>query len=190
MSRYSLVCRQSGVALIAGLILLLATAILVLSAFALVRTNGDIAINAQRQDEALAAARQTVETAVNSPLLTTSPTSVFSAPCGAANTLCFDTNGDGTNDVTATLTPTPACVKAASVPQTALDATRPADRPCFVEQAQSFGIAGAGTGNSLCAATTWAVRAVATDTSTGATAAVTQGVGVRVRAQDVASHCP
>jgi len=181
---------QQGIALIAGMILLLVAAVLVLSAFALVRTHSDIALNVQHRDEAQAAAQQTVEAAVSSPLLTTSPASVFTAPCGSANTLCFDSNADGTNDVTATLTPTPACVKAASIPQATLDATRPADRTCFVEQAQTFGVAGAASGNSLCAVTTWDVRAVATDADTGATATVTQGVGVRVRAQDVTSNCP
>lgn len=181
---------QRGIALIAGMILLLVAAVLVLSAFALVRTHGDIAINTQRRDEALASAQQTVEAAVNSPLLTTSPTAVFTTPCGSTNTLCYDINGDGTNDVTAALTPTPACVKAASIPQATLDVTKAVDKVCVIEQAQTFGVAGAATGNSLCAGTTWDVRAVATDTNTGASAAVTQGVGVRVRAQDVASSCP
>jgi len=92
---------QRGLTLIVGLIMLILTTLLVLATFHLGRSNLDIVANAQHRDEGLGAAQQTIETAVNSPLLTTSPASIFPAPCAGfpANTLCYDVNADGTNDV-------------------------------------------------------------------------------------------
>lgn len=130
---------QRGIALIAATVLLLVVAILALSAFAMVRTNGEIATNTQRRNEATAAAQQTVEAAVGSSLLTTSPTNVFPTPCdGAANTLCYDANGDGTNDVTATLAPTPTCVQTAPIRQATLDVRKVNDQACVIQQQQAF----------------------------------------------------
>lgn len=181
---------QRGVALIVSLVLLVVALGLVLSLWTSVRATADITSNAQQRDQAQAAAEQTVEAAVNSPLLTTSPTTVFTSPCGQPNTLCYDANSDGTADVAAVLTPTPSCVKASAVPLARLEVSKQADELCVVQQGQSFGVAAAANSNSVCASTVWNVRAVATDSTTGATATVAQGIGVRVRTQDMGSSCP
>jgi len=178
------------VALIVSLVLLVVALGLVLSTWTTVRATADITSNAQQRDQAQAAAEQTVEAAVSSPLLTTSPATVFTTPCNQPNTLCYDSNGDGTTDVTAVLTPTPSCVKASAVPLARLDVSTQADELCVVQQGQSFGVAGAANSNSVCASTVWNVRATATDSTTGATATVAQGIGVRVPVQDVANSCP
>jgi hypothetical protein len=191
---------QRGLTLFVGLIMLVLTTLIVLASFHLGRSNLDIVGNAQHRDEGLAAAQQTIENAVNSPLLTTSPASIFPTPCAGfpANTLCYDVNGDGTNDVVAQITPVPSCIKAEPIPMTSLNLADANDQLCTVGVNQgAFGLGGAG-GNSNCSNTVWDVRAVAQDlgptgaapVAQGATAVVDQGIAVRVAKDDVATSCP
>jgi|ERR1043165_4566289 hypothetical protein len=191
---------QRGLTLFVGLIMLVLTTLIVLASFHLGRSNLDIVGNAQHRDEGLAAAQQTIESAVNSPLLTTSPASIFPTPCAGfpANTLCYDVNGDGTNDVVVQITPAPSCVKAEPIPMTSLNLADANDQLCTVGVNQgAFGLGGAG-GNSNCSNTVWDVRAVAQDlgptgaapVAQGATGVVDQGIAVRVAKDDVATSCP
>jgi Tfp pilus assembly protein PilX len=191
---------QRGLTLVVGLILLVLTTLIVLASFHLGRSNLSIVGNAQHRDEALGAAQQTIEAAVNSPQLTTSPGSVFTVPCAGfpANSLCYDVNADGVNDVVVQLVPTPTCVKSQPIPLTSLDLNNANDQICAAGVSQgSFGIGGA-SGNSSCSNTTWDVRAVARDldpsgaatASQGTTAVVSQGIAVRVMTDDVATACP
>lgn len=183
--------KQQGATLAITLILLVVATLLVVAGLHLSSSAVEVATNAQRRMEAEAGAQQTVEAAVGSPLLTTSPANVFVTPCGgAANTLCYDANGDGINDVAATLTPAPTCLRASPVAQTSLDVSNANDQPCVVGQAQSFGVAGAASSASVCSQALWEVRAVATDASTGASVTVAEGIGVRMRTQDQATSCP
>jgi Tfp pilus assembly protein PilX len=192
--------RQRGLTLLVGMIMLVLTTLIVLATFHLGRNNLDIVGNAQHRDEGLAAAQQTIESAVNSPLLTTSPASIFPTPCAGfpANTLCYDVNGDAVNDVVVQITPTPTCIKAQPIPLTSLNLADTNDQKCTIGVNQpSFGL-GAASGNSNCANTVWDVRAVARDldptgtapVAQGTTAVVSQGIAVRVAANDVATSCP
>jgi Tfp pilus assembly protein PilX len=191
---------QRGLTLLVGLIMLVLTTLIVLASFHLGRSNLEIVGNAQHRDEGLSAAQQTIETAVNSPLLTTSPAAIFPTPCAGFpnNTLCYDVNGDGTNDVVVQITPTPKCVKAQPIPLTQLNLADANDQLCTVGVNQGgFGVGGA-TLNSSCANTVWDVRAVAQDldpsgtaaAGQGASAVVNQGIAVRVSTDDVATSCP
>jgi len=92
---------QRGVTLVVGMIMLVLITLLVLAGFHLGRNNLDIVGNAQQRNDALGAAQQTIEAAVNSRLLTATPGSVFPTPCSGwpDNTLCYDVNGDGTADI-------------------------------------------------------------------------------------------
>ena|SRR5205814_532643 len=191
---------QRGLTLIVGLIMLILTTLLVLATFHLGRSNLDIVANAQHRDEGLGAAQQTIETAVNSPLLTTSPASIFPAPCAGfpANTLCYDVNADGTNDVVVQITPTPTCIKANPTPMTRLDLADANDQLCVVGASQGgFGMGGP-SGISNCADTVWDIRAVAQTldpsgaaaAGQGATAVVNEGIALRVAKDDVATSCP
>src|SRR5512142_2790232 len=85
---------QRGVTLVVGMIMLVLVTLVVLASFHLGRSNLEIVGNAQRRNDAVAGAQQTIEAAVNSPLLTTSPGNVFPTPCLGNNTLCYDVNGD------------------------------------------------------------------------------------------------
>jgi hypothetical protein len=63
------------------------------------------------------------------------------------------------------------------------------DLGCSSGQQQQFGVAGAVTGDSLCANTVWEIRARTVAAATGAEVTVAQGVGVRVSADDAGSSC-
>src|SRR5437879_5685262 len=148
---------QRGVTLVVGMIMLVLTTLVVLASFHLGRNNLEIVGNAQQRNDVLTAAQQTIESAVNSPLLTSSPGSIFPTPCSGwpGNTLCYDVNGDGTNDVVVQITPTPTCVKAQVIPLTSLSATDSNDQACRTQQPQScFGQGGA-CHDSSCATTVW-----------------------------------
>jgi hypothetical protein len=67
--------------------------------------------------------------------------------------------------------------------------SNPEDLGCSSGQQQQFGVAGAVTGDSLCANTVWEVRARTVSGSSGATVMVTQGVGVRVSSDAAGTSC-
>jgi len=54
----------------------------------------------------------------------------------------------------------------------------------------AFGIAGAATGDSLCADSIWDVQAVAVDSVTQARATLTEGMSVRVSSDNIINSCP
>lgn len=191
---------QRGVTLLVGLIMLVLTTLLVLATFHLGRNNLEIVGNAQHRDDGLDAAQQTIEAAISSPLLTSSPAAIFLAPCSgfAGNTLCYDVNGDGANDVVVQITPTPKCVRAQPIPLMSLNLADVKDQQCTLGINQGgFGVGGA-SGNSNCANTVWDVRAVAQTLNAsgtapvghGPTAVVNQGIGVRVATAEVDTSCP
>jgi Tfp pilus assembly protein PilX len=181
---------QRGATLVVGLIMLVLVTLMVLTSFRLANINLAIVGNAQSRNESIASAQQAIEEAITSPLLTTSPGSIFPVPCTGPNTQCYDVNEDGKDDVTVTLTPTPGCVKAETIKNSSLDLSQEDDRRCTLGVAQTFGTAGAASSNSLCSNSVWDIRALAQNTTTRTTAVVNEGVAVRVRTVDIATSCP
>jgi len=182
--------RQRGVVLLVSLIVLILMTLLVVSAFNLSKSNFQITGNAQRQNEALLAAHETIEAAISTTRLFENPSNIFLVPCTVANTKCVDSTGNGTIDVTVTLKPTPACVKAIPIKNAALNLTDPEDLGCAVGAMQDFGVAGGHTGDSLCADSLWQIDAVAVDEQSQASVTVTEGVAVRVSTDSIATFCP
>jgi Tfp pilus assembly protein PilX len=191
---------QRGITLIIGMILLVLATLVLLATFHLSRNNTTIVGNAQQRADAVAAAQQTIEAAVNSPLLTSNPASIFTTSCPGqpANTLCYDVNGDGRNDVVAQITPPPACIRAQVIPLTSLDVSDPADAKCTIGVNQgSFG-KGGGSLDSSCANSVWDIRALAqnlgpdgvTPASQGPKAVLSQGIAKRVGKYEIATACP
>jgi Tfp pilus assembly protein PilX len=191
---------QRGVTLLIGMVMLVLITVIVLASYHLGRNNVEIVGNAQQRGEGLAAAQQTIEAAFASPLLTTSPSSVFNTPCAGFgdNTQCYDVNGDGKDDVVVRIEPTPTCIKAQPIPVTSLNITDPNDQLCTISVNQgAFGV-GSASNNSNCANTVWDVRAVANNldaTGTavmtpGPTSIVNQGIAVRVETAVVDTSCP
>ncbi|MES2206272.1 MAG: hypothetical protein V4525_05670 [Pseudomonadota bacterium] len=181
---------QQGATLLVSMIMLVLITLLVVSMFYFGKGNLQVVANMQQQQEVVSAAQSTLESAISSTLFFTNPSSVFPTPCATANTLCVDSNGDGIADITVTLTPAPACIKVQALLNSTLDLSDDDDLGCTVGVQQSFGVAGATSGNSMCANSVWEVTAVANDAVTEAQAYVTQGISVRVASDDAATSCP
>jgi Tfp pilus assembly protein PilX len=189
--------REAGATLLVTLIMLIMLTLFAVSAMNTSTTNLQVVGNMQSRTEALEASRIAIETTISTSQFVESPTNALPAPCGGTpNTLCTDSNGDGTSDYTTRLTPNPRCVQARIIKVNELRITSPTsnDVACLQAQQQGqFAVAGAqSSGDSLCGQTVWEISAVTTrpdvansDLSYG----ITQGVGVRIPALAVASSC-
>jgi len=187
--------RQGGTTLVIGMIVLVLMTLLAVTSFNIGRGEFQIISNMQFQNEAAAAAEMALEEVVSNLNFTTSPTNVFATPCAGSNTICFDTNGDGTNDVTVTIRSRgsatgPSCVFARIIKNSDLDLSNPNQLGCVAGATQTFGVAGATTGDSLCADSVWDVQAQAVDNVTQAKATITEGMAVMVAAANIIVSCP
>ena len=190
--------RQRGATLIIALIMLVLLTLFAVSSFNTAQTNVKVVGNMQQKAEALNAAQQAIETVLSTPQFIANPANAVPTPCGTANTLCTDVTGDGVADFTATLIgpdyPTgphqPTCVTVRLIKNQELNVLNAEDLGCAAgQQSGAAGVAGAMTGDSLCANTVWEIRARAVSSSSGATATVTQGVGVRVSSDAAGTSC-
>jgi len=179
---------QRGATLIVALIVLVLLTLFAVTSFNLGKSSLQTVGNAQSRNEAMAAAQQAVEEAVSTTRLFQTPNAVILN--GVASCNDGAANGDDTPDITVTLTPTPTCISATPILNSALNPSLPNDAGCAIQAGQGFGVAGANTGSSLCSDSLWDVNAVAQDNFTGAQYTVTQGVGVRVATDDVSATCP
>ena len=183
--------RERGMALVVGLILLALMTVMAITGFNIGRTSLDIVGNMQARQEVIAAANSTIQEAISTTRLFQSPDAIFLAPCdNEANTRCFDTNGDGTDDIVVALDPAPVCVQAQTIPNAQLDVDDLNQAGCATGVGQTYGIEGTATGSSLCANSVWEIVAVATDLITEAEVVVTQGAAVRVSTDEIGTHCP
>lgn len=189
---YPVNIRQSGVALVVGLIMLVLMTLLAISAFQLGTSQTVIVANAQYKNEAITAAQTAIDTVINSNNFTINPAAaITNSNCGnGTNVMCIDSNGDGTNDVTVSITPNPTCITAKAIPSSSLDLNNSNDLACSAGTQQTFGTSGAASSNSLCADSTWEIDAHAVDSATNTTVDVVQGVNVRIAATDMTTYCP
>jgi Tfp pilus assembly protein PilX len=177
------------------MIMLVLMTLLALTSFNLGKGEYQIISNMQFQGEAASAAQMALEQVVSNLTFSSSPENVFANPCSGPNTICYDTNGDTHTDVTVTIrsrtdSAKPTCIAAKIIKNAALNLTNPDDLGCTTGASQSFGIAGAATGNSLCADSIWDVQADAVDSVTQAKATITEGMSVRVSSDNVINSCP
>jgi len=186
--------RQSGTVLVIGMIMLVLMTLLAVTSFNLGRGEYQIISNMQFQGEASSAAQMALEQVVSGLNFSTTPANVFPTPCSGANTICYDTNGDGTNDVMVTIKSRsdtkPVCIVAKTIKNASLNLSNPDDLGCTSGSTQTFGVAGAVTGDSLCADSVWDVQAEGVDTVTQAKAIITTGLAVRVSSDDISNSCP
>ena len=181
--------RQRGATLVIALIMLVLLTLFAVSSLNTANTNVRVVGNMQAKAEAINVAQETIEKTISTPQFIANPANAFPVPCGTANTHCVDINSDGTPEFTITLTPQPKCVTVTPIKNANLVLTNPEDLGCASGQQQQFGVAGAVTGDSLCSQTVWEIKARSVDSSTGATATVTQGVGVRISTDDAGTSC-
>ncbi|GAB3454562.1 hypothetical protein GCM10027321_06030 [Massilia terrae] len=180
---------QQGLTLIVALIMLVLLTLLALTSINLGNSNLQIVGNMQQREQAVAAANQVLEETISSTRFFASPDAAVATPCDGPNVRCVDVDGDGNADVKVALTPSPACVKAQAIKNTALDLSNTEDAGCSVGVPQNWGVDKANDGSSECGSTIWDVTAVATDVATQASVKVTQGVAVRVAKDDMVTNC-
>jgi len=169
---------QRGVTLLIGMVMLLLLAIIAISTYNVGKGSLQIVGNMQQRNQVLAAAQEAIEEAVSTTRLFKTPTNVLVNPCnGVPNTRCVDINGDGTNDVTVTLTF--ACIKSQLA-----TLTLPQDAGCVK------GVDADGNIISGCTDTLWNINASAVDSVTQAATNVSEGVAVRMLTADAATNCP
>jgi len=180
---------QRGATLVVALIMLVLLTLFAVSAMNTSIVNLKVVGNMQSRSEALAAAQQAIETVLSTTQFVADPNNAVINPCGAANTLCTDVTGDGVPEYTTVLNPKPSCVEGWVVPVSKLDLTSTEQLSCAAGQQQQFGVIGSTSGASLCADTTWDITAQTGSTSTATTVTVSQGVLIRVSADDLAARC-
>lgn len=187
--------RQAGTVLVIGMIMLVLMTLLAVTSFNLGRGEYQIISNMQFQGEASAAAQMALEEVVSNLKFSSSPEAVFATPCsGGPNTICYDTNGDTKTDVMVTIKSRsgtkPVCIAAKVIKNIALNLSNSDDLGCSAGAAQTFGVVGAATGDSLCADSIWDVQAEAVDAVTQAKATITTGLSVRVATDNIINSCP
>lgn len=142
---------QSGASLVVSLIMLVVITLLALSAINSSNINLRIAGNMQTRDEARSAAQQAIEQFVSTATNFTTPPTVVTA-------MNIDINKDGTNDYAISIA-VPKCRRAA------------------VQQPARSSQCASGVRSGLyCWDTLWDVEATATNSKTGVSQVVTQGI--------------
>lgn len=169
--------RQKGATLLVGLIMLVLLTLMAVTSFRLGKSNLLIVGNMQFRNETVRAAEEAIEVAISSPTSVTGPSS------GSV-----DINADGVPDVTTTVTPT--LMQAFVRTNNQLNLANPNDLGCALGQAQAFGVVGAATGNSLCAATLYDLKVEAAQATTNTRVELHQGVAIQVPADSVCGVVP
>ena len=191
--------RQHGATLLVTMIMLIMLTLFALSAMNTSITNLRMVGNMQNRAEAFDATQNTIQTVISSTRFVDFPANAIEDNCGAPNTMCTDLNGDGNPDLTTTLNPAPQCIrsKVTKVSELTILGPNSEDVACLQAQAQgTFAVVGALTsGDSLCGQTIWNITATTLQSGVAANVSdvsytATQGVGVRVRALDIAYSCP
>ncbi len=179
-------CRQEGATLVVALIMLVVISLLAVGSLHTTNMNLKVVGNMQSRGEALYAAQQAIETVISTPQFITDPANAVPDPCGAANTLCNDLDGDGMPEYITRLIPAPSCVSVRVIKASELNLASAEDLTCSVGRAPQ---SGAASGDSLCANTAWDITAETRSTFSGTRVTVTQGVAVRVSAVDAEALC-
>ncbi|HXD42084.1 MAG TPA: pilus assembly PilX N-terminal domain-containing protein [Ramlibacter sp.] len=153
---------QRGATLIIGLIMIVLITLIVVNAFTLSSSNLKSVGNMQARDEALAAANQAIESMISSPFTNAIGTQTFTV----------DINKDGTNDYTVVVNPA-VCI--AAVQASAGSAS----------DVELIGMSSGASWN-----TDWDIRATVTDSTSGASVVVREGVRVRLSQSQKDTACP
>jgi len=180
---------QRGATLVVALIMLVWLTLFAVSAMNTSIVNLKVVGNMQERSGALAATQQAIETVISTTQFVSDPNNAVINPCGAANTLCTDVTGDGVPEYTTVLDPKPSCIEGWVVPVSKLDMNDIEQLSCAKGVVQNFGALGSTSSPSLCADTTWDITAKTSSTSSATAVGVSQGVSIRVSADDLAAHC-
>lgn len=181
--------RQRGATLVVALIFLVLLSLFAFNAFNSSSTNVRVVNNQQMRQEAMSAAQTAIEAVISTTTFSISPSAVATTPINV------DIDNNGSVDYAVSMSPQPNCYRVRPIKTTELNPNIPDDNTCIFSNGsgQNFGIdvtnAPVSSGDSLCSNTEWNLRALVTDTRTGTSVAVNQGVGLRVRSSDALTNC-
>ncbi|HVE50919.1 MAG TPA: PilX N-terminal domain-containing pilus assembly protein [Casimicrobiaceae bacterium] len=181
--------RERGAALIMVLIMLMVLAWFGLSSMRMSGQHLQIVGNSQARQQAIASAQRAIEVTISSNAFALDPRAVAASPIDT------DIDGDGYTDYRSTLNPPPKCSRVRPIKTSQLDVALALDRVCLVSS-DSGGTslvdrptAVVASGDSLCASSDWDLAARVTDTRSGASTQIRQGVGIRVSKYEAANYC-
>lgn len=181
--------RHKGSTLLVVMIFLILMSLFAINSFNTSTGNLRIVGNSQARQESIAAAQMAIEKTISTSKFTTEPAAVAALP------VTIDIDGDGTTDYSVRMTPAPSCYRARVLKMSELT-TAQLRADCGGDSAGykpgpegSGGVSSEGAGDSRCADTDWNLRALVSDTKTGTSVAINQGVAVRVDAIDAESSC-
>ena len=181
--------RQRGAALFVVLIMLIVMAWFGVSTLRLSSQDQQIVGNSQARQHATAAAQRAIEQTISSNLFTVDPAAVAATP------ITTDVDGDSYADLTANLTPIPACFRVRTIKTAELDVSDSKDRKCLQSSSAGGAIvidrpgAPVPTGDSMCANTDWNIAARVDDARSGSSVVVNQGIAIRVAQVDAMNFC-
>ena len=156
--------KQRGSTLLVALVMLMLLTLIAFAAMNASTTSIQVVGNAQFREEANAAAQQAIEGVISSNNFTANPASSV-----------IPVNVGGTNYVAAVAVP--KCISSMPIPSDSpeLDSSNPEDRKCM------------GDSGPQCSKQLWEVNSTVSDSDTGASAKVFQGVSKRVGPETVCS---
>ena len=161
--------QQQGATLIVGLFMLILMTVMAIATFNMSKGNLQAVGNMQFRTETQRVAERTLEKAISSADAVT--TSVV-----------YPETSDGYK-----VKLEPALVQGFVRKNNTLNLSDAGEVGCSLGVAQTFGIVGSSTGNSLCALTLYNVKVTAEDTRTKAKVVIDQGVAVQVPADKICS---
>ncbi len=168
--------KQSGVALVVSLVMLVVLTLLVVSAIRFGNINLKISGNVQAQTESAAAAQVAIEKVVQSA------TGGANLSAMVATTTPVSTGGKTYNVAVAK----PSCIITKNVDMTTLNPNNANDRPCFGQSDSDKLVTSSGTLTSTpsaCKDQSWNVAAQVGDGESGNNMKMVQGVSMRVGAE-------
>jgi hypothetical protein len=194
--------RQKGSTMIVALIMLMLMTMVAVAALNMGKSSLQITGNLQSRNQQLVTATAVNEQVISSTRFFNYPNAALNAGAsGWSNNEQVDVYGDGKTLIQVAAYPAPKCLVSQPIPSSSLVLSNADDLACSQGQQQNFGVAGATTGASLCANSTWEVTTQATDqVATGVTQvagsapaesiSVVQGVSVRIPIAAEATSCP
>ncbi len=182
--------RQRGATIIVALIMLLLMTLVAVSTLNMGKSSLQITGNLQGRNQELVTANAVNEQVISSTQFFNNPNGTLNVGGVWMNTETVDVYGDGKTVLNVNVQPAPKCLVSQPIPLTSLVLSNPDDLACSQGQQQNFGVAGADSGTSLCANSTWEVTTQASDPIITGAASVVQGVAVRIPIAAEATSCP
>jgi Tfp pilus assembly protein PilX len=182
--------RERGATMIVALIMLLLMTLVAVSALNMGKSSLQITANLQGRNQELVTANAVNEQVISTTQFFNNPSGTLNVGGTWVNNETVDVYGDGKTVLNVAVQPLPKCIVSQPIPLSSLVLSNPDDLACSQGMQQNFGVAGATSGTSLCANSTWEVTTQATDPVMTGIASVVQGVSVRIPIAAETTSCP